>query len=531
MSRKIIIISGPIASGKSKLVKRLEENFDADIVKTHDALINSSSNTSDDRLSLQKAEDRLERRTDGKWVRDLLLSKTMQSEKKSIFIVDSVRTKEQINEMRNSFYPLIHLHLTAPRNELQNRYDKQFERKDNIPTYDEVCKNRTERNVESLAHIADVVIDTHRSSEEDVLVRAASRMFLYGKNETGYVDVIVGGQFGSEGKGQVAAYLSREYDLLVRVGGPNAGHRVPEKPKSYTHHHLPSGTRSSDAKILLGPGMVINVEGLQKEISDCNVDYERLSIDPNAMIIEESDINDEQNTIVKTIGSTGQGVGYATARKILRSKDVKLARSIPELKPYIRSAVTVIEDTITNDGRILLEGTQGTGLSIHHGCYPHVTSRETTVSGCIADAGIPPRLVRRVIMVTRTYPIRVQNPEKGTSGPLSQGIKLEDIAERSGIALSELEETERTSTTGRERRVGEFDWTLVKKAAFLNGPTDIALTFTDYISIKNKSAQRFEQLTPETIKMIEEIEQVTRAKASLIVTGFNARSIIDRRTW
>ena len=106
-----------------------------------------------------------------------------------------------------------------------------------------------------------------------------------------------------------------------------------------------------------------------------------------------------------------------------------------------------------------------------------------------------------------------------------------EIAERSGKNLDELKDTEKTSTTGRKRRISEFDWKLIKKAAFLNGSTDIALTFTDYISAENESAQRFEQLTPKTIKMIEEIEQVTKAKVSLIATGFNTRSIIDRRKW
>ena len=530
MSKKIFVISGPIASGKSALAKRLEKDFGAFIVKTRDRLIDPGTKIPNDRMHLQKRGDDFDERTDGKWVRDLL-SDAIRKEKKSIYIVDSVRIKKQIDEIRKSFGPLTHLHLTAPSKELENRYYKRFKRNSKAPTYDELRKNKTENNIESLACIADVVINTYRSSEKDVLVRAASQMSLYGRNQTGYVDVIVGGQFGSEGKGQVVAYLSREYDLLVRVGGPNAGHKVPEDPVSYTHHHLPSGTRKSDAKILLGPGMVINVESLQKEISDCGVDYERLSIDPNAMIIMENDIKTEENTIVNTIGSTGQGVGQATARKILRGHDVRLAKNILELKPYIRPAIRILENTITNNGKILLEGTQGTGLSIHHGCYPYVTSRETTVSGCLSDAGIPPRLVRRVIMVSRTYPIRVQNPNGGTSGPMSQEIKLNEIAERSGKLLSDLQTTERTSTTGRRRRIGEFDWELIKRAAFLNGATDIALTFTDYISAENESAQRFEQLTPETIAMIEEIERVTKAKVSLIATGFNTRSIIDRRRW
>ena len=316
LSKKIIVISGPVASGKSELAERLEKSFDAFVVKTCDELINLYPGAPNDQLSLQKTSDRLDRQTNGKWVRNLL-SKAMREKEQPIFIVDSVRTKKQISEIRKSFGPIVHLHLTAPREELQKKNNQ-------MPTYDAVCRTKTEKTIESLSRDADVVIDTRRSRKDDVLVRAASRISLHDKNKTGYVDVIIGGQFGSEGKGQIAAYLSQEYDLLVRVGGPNAGYKVPEVPTSYTHNQLPSGTRRGDAKILLGPGMVINVKKLQKEISECNVDHERLSIDPNAMIIKESDIRNEKRTIVKTIGSTGQGVGYATSRKILRCNNVKL---------------------------------------------------------------------------------------------------------------------------------------------------------------------------------------------------------------
>lgn len=141
--------------------------------------------------------------------------------------------------------------------------------------------------------------------------------------------------------------------------------------------------------------------------------------------------------------------------------------------------------------------------------------------------------LRKVVMVCRTYPIRVGDaPEtKNTSGPMAQEITLKEIAKRSGIPLKELNATERTSTTKRERRISEFDWSLIRKAATLNAPTDIALTFVDYINIKNREARRFEQLTDDTIRFIEEVERVATAPVSLISTRFHSRSIIDRRAW
>ncbi len=134
-------------------------------------------------------------------------------------------------------------------------------------------------------------------------------------------------------------------------------------------------------------------------------------------------------------------------------------------------------------------------------------------------------------MVCRTYPIRVQNPSKGTSGPMSREIKWNDVARRSGISPAKLKKTEKTSTTNRDRRVSEFDWALLRKAAALNGPTDVALTFADYLHKSNENARRFEQLHVDDIQFIEQVENVAAAPVTLISTRFDFRSIIDRRAW
>jgi adenylosuccinate synthase len=389
--------------------------------------------------------------------------------------------------------------------------------------------------VDRLAKTADIVIDTSQNTAEDVTARVASRLGLYGGRAEPLVDVLVGSQYGSEGKGHVSSYLAREYRYLVRVGGPNAGHKVREEDGTiYTFHQLPSGTRRSDAGLVLGPGAVLRVEEVLKEVRDCRVDAARLSIDPNAMIIEEADRREEARKLVETIGSTGQGVGIALARKIRRTAanpKVRLAKDIAQLKPYIREAREVFDRAFARKEKIFVEGTQGTGLSLHHGCYPFVTSRDTTVSGCLSEAGIAPSRVRRIILVARTYPIRVESPEGNSSGPMSGELDWQEISRRSGVSLADLESTERTSTTNRRRRVGEFDWNLFRRAVSLNGPTDIALTFADYISIANRKARRFEQLNTATIRLVEELERVAAAHVSLITTRFHPRSIIDRRDW
>jgi adenylosuccinate synthase len=299
---------------------------------------------------------------------------------------------------------------------------------------------------------------THRPIE-DVFVRVASHLGYFGRHLEQLVDVLVGGQYGSEGKGNIASYLAPEYDVLVRVGGPNAGHKVYLGPSKnvYAFHLLPSGTfHNPKARLVLGPGTTLWIPTLEKEVADCKVDKERLSIDPQAMIIDQADRDFEERTLKKTIASTAQGVGAAHARKVLRHKfpnapRVKLAKDVGWLSPFVKDTRAVLDDAFRAGQRVFLEGTQGTGLSLHHGRYPHVTSRDTTVSGCLADAGIAPTRVRRTIMVCRTYPIRVQNTDAGkTSGYMSHEITYRQLSERSEIPLAELLKTEKTTAASGE---------------------------------------------------------------------------------
>lgn len=272
-----------------------------------------------------------------------------------------------------------------------------------------------------------------------------------------------------------------------------------------------------------------------KEIADCNVDADRLSIDPQAMIIETGDIEAEVG-LVSAIASTGKGGGAAAARRIMGrhgSSDpkVRLARDVPELHGYVRSTADILEQAFRDQKRVMLEGTQGTLLSLFHGFYPWVTSRDTTTASCLSEAGIGPHRLRRVVMVLRTYPIRVGNPPEATSGLMSQEIDWDIIAERSGLDEEELRAHERGSVSGSKRRVAEFDWNLLRRASELNGATDIALTFADYLDSNNLHARRFDQLTRDTIRFVEEVGRVAGAQVSLVSTGFDNRALIDRREW
>ena len=530
MAHVIVALSGPVASGKTTLARRLADRYGATVVHTHDLLEARARSRRGAELrarrALQEFGDVLDKGTEGAWVADDVEARLSAIPDRTLVIVDAVRIAAQIAQLRERFgRRVVHLHLQAPADDLAHRYANKTSGIDELADYQQVRENATEANVEALAHVADATIDTGLNDEVDVEVRAAARLGLLPPLGEQLVDVLVGGQYGSEGKGNIAFYLAPEYDVLMRVGGPNAGHKVPTKPVT-THHSLPSGTLAAPhARLLIGPGAVLRVPVLLKEIADAGVCSDRLAIDPQAMLIADDDINAEAE-LVAEIGSTGQGVGQATARRIRRS-GVVLAGDHHDLKPYISETRDLLDDALARGDRVMLEGTQGTALSLYHGSYPHVTSRDTTAAGCLAEAGISPRRVRRVIIVCRSYPIRVGGP----SGPMRQEIDWRTVAERAEIPYDEIAGVEVGSVTGRERRVAEFDWQLLRRAAEINGATDVALTFADYHRPGNRDAYRFDQLHRETIRFVEEIENVAGCPVTLIATRFAARSVIDRRDW
>jgi adenylosuccinate synthase len=538
MAFRLVLLSGAVSSGKTSLARALETRYGARVFRTADLLAERAKPRDRTRSYLQRLGQRLDRETDGLWVAEALVQQMPDLvDKDELVVVDAVRFEGQIQALRDAYGTghVAHVHLTAGLETLAQRYGKRTPRRGitELASYAEVRRNATEQRVDRLAAEADVVIDTERNTPDDVVARVASRLRLYGERGSALVDVLVGGQYGSEGKGHIASYLAPEYDLLVRGGGPNAGHTVMlETGERRVQHHLPSGTGVSNARLLLVAGSVIDVPVLLDEINRSKVGTDRLSIDPHAIVITDED-REAEKRLTATIGSTGRGVGAATARRIMgRSEAIRLAADDPDLKAYTsRTAAEVLDESFAADRRVLLEGTQGSALGIFHGPYPHVTSRDTTVAGVLAESGIPPARVRKVAMVCRTYPIRVQSPVGGTSGDLPLELSWDEVARRAGLDVDELRTAERTSTTGRERRVSEFDWSLLHRSAALNGPTDIALTFVDYLSASNQRARRLEQLELRTLEFISEVEQVASAPVSLISTRFHRRAIIDRRNW
>lgn len=539
---RIVAISGPVGAGKTTLARELARRFGMAHVRTQNLMRDAASERGDviepTRRSMQDYGQLLDEETEGRWVADgvgRLIAGQILTE--TVIIVDSVRLVDQVERLRDAFPARVtHIYLHAPELVLSERYAARTDSGlKELATYSEVAEDQTERAIAGLEKDADVSINTKLSTADDVITRVVAALRLDEHRRSRLVDVYVGGQYGSEGKGNVAYHLANEYSVLMRVGGPNAGHKVPTDPEPLTHRQLPSGSLANPAaQLVIGPGATIAVDVLLAEIADCGVEVERLAIDPQAMVIEARDL-DEEKALVVDIGSTGRGGGAAAARRIMgrgsTALGVRLARDTPELKPYVRSSAEILESAFRSGKLIMLEGTQGTHLSLYHGTYPYVTSRDTTVSGTLAEAGIPPGRVRRVVMVMRTFPIRVGSPPAGTSGDIRQEVSWDEIAQRARLDPNDLKRVEIGSVTARERRVGEFDWTQLARSSQLNGPTDIALTFVDYLDADNLNARRYDQLTNVTIDFIEEIEQVSGARVSLISTGFDQRNLIDRREW
>ena len=339
------------------------------------------------------------------------------------------------------------------------------------------------------------------------------------------VTVVVGGQYGSEGKGKVCAHLALagEADYMVRCGGPNSGHTVDQAGVVYELKQVPAGFVNLQTRLLIAAGALVKPEILLHEIDLCGLDESRIGIDANAAIIEESDILTESSSELRArLGSTNQGVGAAIARRVARDPSVRLAKDVPELKKYVTSVSDELAHAAREDQRIVVEGTQGFGLSLYHTEeWPYCTGRDTTAHGFLSEVGLGVRDYD-VIMCLRTFPIRVA----GNSGPLPQKITWEELQRISGYphAISEL-----TTTTKRLRRVALFNDDVVGRAIRANCPTAIALHGADYLDYHNKGAKSFEELSPATQEWVHQLERTTGISVWFVGTGPTVSELMDRR--
>lgn len=345
------------------------------------------------------------------------------------------------------------------------------------------------------------------------------------------VCAVVGGQYGSEGKGLIAAHIAEQYGHHVRVGAANAGHtfytqrpgdRVWEK---HVMQQVPCAAYANPmAGLYIGPGAIISHDILWREMETLRVwrRYQQLPeaeviVDPRAHVVLPEHIEREQGTdLMRRIGSTsataGEGIGAAQAARIMREGTCQTAADwynggfagihIAEVPPRLWDV---------GDG-ILLEGTQGTGLSLVTGQFPYVTSRATTAPALCAEVGVPK--ADRVILVVRTHPIRVAE----NSGPFYEGSREIEWAD-----IGVNAELERTTVTKKVRRVATLSLPQIDEAARLNGATEVAVTHVDYVdkSFRHVAGRMFDpnQIKGTLADLLSGIEEAAGVPVTMLGTG------------
>ncbi len=327
-------------------------------------------------------------------------------------------------------------------------------------------------------------------------------------------DLIVGIQWGDEGKGKIVDLMAQKYDVVCRYqGGHNAGHTIVVGDKTLALHLIPSGVLNPDAINIIGNGVVISPEALIEEMKQFGSLKNRLFISDKAhMILDHHILIDQARERLrgaKAIGTTGRGIGPAYGSKIERSghrmgelrDTAKLAQnlidyfdtyrsifdameiktpSFDELKaeldgfanallPYVEDTTSLVWKAIDEDKRVLLEGAQGTLLDIDHGTYPFVTSSSTISAGACIGLGLSPKDIGKVTGIVKAYCTRVGN------GP----FPTEDLGDDGKLLGKNGHEF--GTTTGRPRRCGWFDAVAVRYASRINGCDQLSLMKLDVL--------------------------------------------------
>jgi len=329
--------------------------------------------------------------------------------------------------------------------------------------------------------------------------------------------IVVGGQYGSEGKGKVVALLANrsKSPWLIRCGGPNSGHTVTIDGNAVILRQVPCSSDPHTAMFCISAGCAIDETILLRELDLLNIDRQRIIVDPRAVIVTEEDREAERRDL-KEIASTCSGTGAASVRRMSRRIDVSLANTSDAIlsRCRVETVAPLLHNVLDDGGDVIIEGTQGFALSLLHGPdYPFVTSRDTTAAGFAMEVGLSPRLIDAIVMVVRTFPIRVGGP----SGPFADEISWEEIARISGApeALPEY-----TSVTKRLRRVARFNLEAVKLACAYNRPTSLAVMGLDRLDYRNSGIADINQITNKAHEFLERLQLSTGINIGFCGTGF-----------
>uniref|UniRef100_A0A7C2Z9I5 Adenylosuccinate synthetase n=1 Tax=Ignisphaera aggregans TaxID=334771 RepID=A0A7C2Z9I5_9CREN len=328
--------------------------------------------------------------------------------------------------------------------------------------------------------------------------------------------VIVGGFFGDEGKGKIAGYLGykdKPY-IAVRCGSINAGHTVVYGGKAWKLRIVPAFFVSENTRLLIAAGAMVRLDVLFKEIDETG-SRGRVFLDAQTGVIEERHVEMERSDefLSRVVGSTLQGVGAAMVERVLRR--LRLARNVDVLKDMLTDVSLEVNEALDNNELVYIEGVQGTFLSLYHGTYPYVTSRDTIASAFLSEVGVGPKRVDEVIVVFKSYVTRVGG------GPLENELPPHE-AERLGLL-------EVATVTGRTRRAAPFNMGLAKRAIMLNSATQIALTRIDVLFKDDYCVREWSKLSKEARQWINNIENELKTPVTIVSTGEDILCTVDRR--
>lgn len=320
--------------------------------------------------------------------------------------------------------------------------------------------------------------------------------------------VVVDGGYGSCGKGKVVSWHANRMGINkgVKVGGLNAGH-ITQYPdgRKFVYKQLPSTSHIPGSINIVASGALVNPDILKYELDTYKIDPASVYIDPLATMLLPGHIEAERAAMMdKSIGSTCSGTGAALLERLSRNGKATLVRDyVPQLKALgvnisdTKEMLWAWSDDRHDDDDFIIEGTQGYGLSVFHSPdYPKVTSQDTIASAFLSMAGVSPLAVVEVILVLRSYPIRVA----GDSGPLKDEIDWAQVTAESGYK-DQLHEI--TTVTKKTRRVGRFDPAMTRRAIKANLPTMVVMNHLDYI---DHEARTKKSITPKIQAFLQEIE-------------------------
>ena len=400
--------------------------------------------------------------------------------------------------------------------------------------------------------------------------------------------LILGLQWGDEGKGKIVDNLSENIDTVCRFqGGHNAGHTIKVNSEKTVLHLIPSGILHKNTKCLIGNGVVLALDALDKEINNLKergIDFKnRFFVSSACVLILPTHISiDQVRDKQESIGTTGRGIGPAyedkIGRRAIRFGDIedqdllkekvemlvgyhnRILKDLYQHKPHIVNEVfdeimkykhlydefcidsqDLMYEWVKNKKSILFEGAQGTLLDIDHGTYPYVTSSSTTAGGVSTGLGIGPKYINKIIGISKAYTTRV-----------GEGPFLTELFDEDGALLAKRG-NEFGATTGRPRRCGWLDLVALKKAIFTNSVTDLCITKLDVLDetkvirvcieyndnkpvfkefngwlCSTEGITQYSELPDKAKEYIEYIETFVNCSASMISTGPSRDQTISR---